>query len=81
MSIGDIVLFLKSEQEYDLQYQYGMLSQLCDTKDGHVRTVEIEYVNYKENTRRKTRRGVRNIVIIHPIEELDLYQELGEIFS
>ena len=47
--------------------------------DGYVRHVEIEYMNHNENIRRKTHRGVRDIVMIHPIDELDLYHELSEM--
>ena len=43
VKIGDIVLFLKSDREYDLQYQYGIVSAIFHSKDGYVRRIEIEY--------------------------------------
>ena len=71
--VGDIVLFLKSEKEFDLQYQYGIISKLDKSKDGLIRKVDIEYQNFNENVKRTTQRGVREIVSIHPVDELDIY--------
>ena len=79
VKVGDVILFLKSEQQFDIQYQYGIVSSVFEGRDGHVRDVEIEYRNHNEDIRRKTRRGVRDIVMIHPIDELDLYHELSEM--
>ena len=33
LQVGDVVLFLKSEQEFDLQYQYGMVSDVLVSDD------------------------------------------------
>ena len=79
IKIGDVILFLKSEREYDLQYQYGIVNSICQNKDGQVRRVTIEYKNHHENCRRSTRRGIRDIVLIHPIDELDTYEQLAEM--
>ena len=81
VKIGDIVLFLKSDREYDLQYQYGIVSAIFHSKDGYVRRIEIEYRNHNENNKRKTQRGVRDIVVVYPIDELDLYEELYEMIQ
>ena len=78
--VGDIVLFLKSEKEFDLQYQYGIISKLDKSKDGLIRKVDIEYQNFNENVKRTTQRGVREIVSIHPVDELDIYEELYDLF-
>lgn len=56
-----------------------MVSSVHEGKDGQVRRVEIEYRNHNENIRRKTPRGVRDIIMIHPIDELDIYHELAEM--
>ena len=77
--VGDVILFLKSEQEYDLQYQYGIISSVFEGQDGQIRRVEINYKNHNENIQRKTHRGVRDIIMIYPIEELDIYHELSEM--
>ena len=62
-----------SEQEYDIQYQYGAVSSICESKDGYVRCVDVQYKNHDENNRRVTQHGVQGIVLIHPIDELDIY--------
>ena len=38
--------------------------------DGCVRTIEVEYQNHHENTKRRTVRGVRDVVVIHRVDEL-----------
>ena len=72
VNIGDVVLFLKSEKEYDEQYQYGLVRSTCRGRDGHVRKVDVEYNNYNENTIRITQRGVRDLVNVYPVDELDI---------
>ena len=42
LSKGDVVLFLKSGKEFDLQYQYGIVNSTTLGKDGLIRTAEIE---------------------------------------
>ena len=79
ISKGDIVLFLKSEQEFDQQYQYGIVTSVSLGKDGHIRTAEIEYQNHSEGVKRRTERGVRDLVVIHLIDELGLNRELYEL--
>ena len=81
IQVGDVVLFLKSEKEYDLQYQYGIVSKVQPCKDGRVRKVEVEYRNFNEGVSRKTQRTVRELVIIHPVDELDIYERLHEMFD
>ena len=56
MQVGDIVLFLKSDREFDEQYQYGIVSSVHKGQDGHVRKVDVEYRNASENARRTTTR-------------------------
>ena len=81
IQVGDVILFLKSEKEYDLQYQYGIVSKVQPGKDGRVRKVEVEYRNFNEGVSRKTQRTVRELVIIHPVDELDIYERLHEMFD
>ena len=75
--IGDIVLFLKSEKEFDKIYQYGMISDVKASRDGRIRQLEIVYQNSNENTKRFTSRGTREVVIIHHLDELGLIRELN----
>ena len=81
VNIGDIVLFLKSEREFDLQYQYGMISDLKKSRDGHIRQVTVQYQNSNEPTKRTTQRGVRDLVVISPVDELDIYESLNELYN
>ena len=79
--IGDVVLFLKSEKTFDRQYQYGIISDLKVSRDGKIRQVEVEYQNFTEGVKRKTTRGTRELVVIHPFEELGLVRELNRMFD
>ena len=74
---GDVVLFLKSDKEFDKQYQYGIVKH---TKiDGKIREIDIEYRKDNEVVKRSTKRGTRDVVVIHPVDELSILGELGEI--
>ena len=79
INIGDMVLILKSEREYDLQYQYRVVSSIHLGKDGYVREVDVGYQNHYETVKRVTQRGVRDLVILHSIDELNIYEELNEL--
>ena len=75
--IGDVILFLKSEKEFERKYQYGIITDIKVSRDGKIRQVEVEYQNYSEKTKRRTNRGTREVVVIHPVEELGLLRELN----
>ena len=77
--VGDIVLFLKSDKEFDKHYQYGKINALNKSKDDKIRKIEIEYQNHTENVKRYTNRGTREVVVIHPIDELGLIRELNNL--
>ena len=79
LSIGDVVLFLKKEGDLNIQYQYGMIKSIETSQDGKVRKANVRYRNHNENVDRITRRAVRELVIIHSVDELDMIQELGEV--
>ena len=76
---GDVVLFSKSDKEFENLYQYGIVTSVFFSKDGRIRKVEIEYVNSSETVRRKTIRGCRDVIVVHPIEELGLSKELSNL--
>ena len=46
--VGDVVLFLKSEMEFDKQYQYGIITDCKVSRDGKIRQIEVEYHNSNE---------------------------------
>ena len=79
MTVGDVVLFLKAEQEFDRKYQYGIVTSTMQGCDGIIREVNIEYQNPNEGVKRITRRGVRDIVLIHPVDEIGLIRELNKM--
>ena len=79
VKVGDVVLFLKKDKEFAGNYQYGIVKELEPSKDEVVRKVVVEYVNSSEDVRRQTRRSVRELVVIHPLDELGIVRELGEI--
>ena len=79
VQVGDVVLFLKKEKEFAGNYQYGIVKTVEASRDSKVRKVVVEYVNSSESTRRETRRSVRELVVIHPVDELGIVRELGEI--
>ena len=76
---GDVILFLKSDKEFDKQYQYGLVKTAIVGRDGKVREVDIEYQNHNESVKRRTLRGTRDIVVIHPVDEIGIELELGAI--
>ena len=77
--VGDIILFLKNEGKVIGSYQYGMVKAVNRSTDGLVRSVVIKYRNASENVDRETNRAIRQLVLIHPIEELGILQEVGEM--
>ena len=80
MQVGDVVLFLKSDREFDMQYQYGIISGTYpDPDDGHVRKVDVTYRNHTESTDRTTSRDAKDLVCVYPIDELDIYERLDQM--
>ena len=79
LKIGDVVLFLKSDKEFDKQYQYGIIKDIYESRGEHVRKVKVEYQNYNEKTKRTTHQGVRELVIILPDGEPGIEVEVGKI--
>ena len=79
ITVGDVVLLLKSEKEFDLQYQYGIVVRTFESKDGLVRSVEVEYQNPGERIKRRTKRGVRDLIVIHPVDEVGISKELYDM--
>ena len=79
MNICDVVLFLKQEGALAKTYQYGMVHEIERGKNGLIRKALIKYRNNTENVDRFTWRSVRQLVIIHPVDELSLMEELAAI--
>ena len=79
--IGDVVLFLKSEKDFEKIYQYGIICGIKANRDGKIRQVDVDYQNHTENVKRRTTRGTRELVVIHKHEELGLIGELNVLAS
>ena len=79
--VGDIVLFLKSEKDFEEIYQYGIVKMVHKGRDDLVRKVDVEYQNSNEATKRTTQRGVRDLIVVHPIDELDIYERLSPMYE
>ena len=79
LKVGDVVLFLKKEREYAGNYQYGIVKGVDVGRDQKIRSVIVEYVNHNESSKRESRRAVREIVVVHPVNELSIIREIGEI--
>jgi hypothetical protein len=76
---GDIVLFLKKEGLLNQTYQYGMVENVEIGRDQKIRTATVKYRNHNEEFDRETRRSIRQLIVIHRIDELDIIYELGRI--
>ena len=81
LKVGDIVLILKHESEVQSTYQYGIIDSIEVGRDSRVRKVHVRYRNASENVDRITFRSARSIVVIHPVDEINVMQQLGQIAS
>ena len=48
IAVGDIVLFSKSDKEFENVYQYGIVKVIHVSKDNLIRRVDVEYQNSLE---------------------------------
>ena len=62
-------------------YQYGMVESVEEGRDGKIRKVHVRYRNSTEETDRLTYRSTRSLIMIHPVDELDLMEEMGQVAS
>ena len=60
-------------------YQYGMAHGFVPSRDGIIRNVATNYRNDQENVDRFTTRAVREIVLMHLVDGLNLMEELGKM--
>ena len=81
IKICDVVLFLKQNWEVSNGYQYDMVNVIVLRKDGIIRKAIVQYRNHRENVDQNTTRSARDLVLIHPIDELNLMDELRKVAS
>ena len=72
-------MFLKSDSSYSSTYQYGIVENVHLSKDGKIRKVDIRYRNSNETTNRFTTRAVRQLVIVHHVNEINIMTELNNM--
>ena len=73
-------MFLRSDKEKKLGdpvWKIGRVVAVDDSRDGLVRSVEIEYKNATEAVFRITRRSARTVAVLHREGVLDLVDELN----
>ena len=56
-----------------------MIHEIEPSKDGLIRKVVVKYRNNNENVDQFTTRAVREQVLIHPIDEVHIMEELGRM--
>ena len=68
---------MKSASPINNTYQFGLVESIHIGKDGKIRKAEIRYRNHNESIDRITFRAVRQLVIIHHVDELDVSEQLS----
>ena len=81
VKICDVVPFNKKDGSLVITYQYGMIHQLERSKDDLIQKAIVKYCNHNESVDIFTTRAMHELVLIHPIDELHLIEELGNIAS
>lgn len=74
-------MFLKKKGSLVGNYKFGIIESVEISSDGKIRIANVKYRNHKEGISRTTWRTVRELVMIHLGDELNLMQELGEIVT
>ena len=75
----NVILFLKQDSLLSKVYQYGMVVLVQQSSDDVIRKVKKKYRNTNENVERETFRSVSQLEMIHPVDEIDIIQELNNI--
>ena len=76
---GDVVLFLKQDSLLSKTYQYGMVVSVQQSSDVVIRKVKVKFRNANKNVDGETFRSVCKIAMIHPVNEIDIIQEIKNI--
>ena len=76
---NDVILFLKNDSLLETKYQYGIVHEIFENRDGYIRKANIRYRNSNENNDRYTCRAVRELIVIHKVDEICIAEDLGNI--
>ena len=55
-----------------------MISDLSRSSDDKIRKATVRYRNSTEGVDQFTNRAVRQLIVIHPVDELNIMEELGQ---
>ena len=72
---------MKQDVILSSSYQYGMVNKIVPSKDGVIRKGIVWYKNNQKNVDQYTTRAVRDLVLIHPVGESNLIEELRKVAS
>ena len=75
----DVVLFSKQENQLSSTYQYGMISDLSRSSYDKICKATVHYQNSTETVDRFTNLAVWQLIVIHPVDELNMMEEFGQI--
>ena len=78
---GDVVLFLKNDSVLSSIYQYGLVKEIHRGKDDKIRKVKVMYRNSNESSDRETFRAVRELIVIHHVDEININDELNKMYT
>ena len=73
------MLFLKQGSLLSKTYQYRKVVSAQQNSDDVIRKMKVKYRNANENVDRETFRSVRELVMFHPVDEMDIVQEINSI--
>ena len=79
IKVRDSALFVKHGSAFKSKYQHGMMHKVAPSRDGIIWKVVAKYRNDQENVDRFTTSAVRELVLIHSVDELDLMEKLGKM--
>ena len=78
IKVRDVVLFSKQENQLSSTYQYGMILDLSRSSDDKICKETVCYWNSTEAVDRFTNHAVQQLIVIHPVDELNMMEELGQ---
>ena len=78
VKVEDVFLFIKQKNQLSSTYQYGMISDLSRSSDNKIRKATVRFRNSIETVDRFTNRAVRQLIVIHPMDELNMMKELRQ---
>ena len=58
-----------------------MIHEVLPSQDGIIQKVVVKYRNDQENVDRFTTHAVLELMLIHPVDELNLMEELGKMVT